>query len=269
MFDVSKTSAMMARMPQALYRYSGASGDRMKWIHAALVESNVFFSAPSGFNDPLDCRVPFNFDASTVEIERYWRPVAKEQSPGAPPSEIEKTVESLIMLSQTVSGRNQLNETTHRSIAKSGVLSLSTQEANMLMWSYYAESHKGIVLRFRMNMDNLLAIPEETLPVEVKYSIDLPCIEFYNTTWEERLLGVLGTKADAWKHETEWRLVLVSHTGYVHVPPAMIDGVILGLRTDKDHEADIRSWVKARPVKTDILRIVHKPGSFGLEAVPA
>ena len=175
----------------------------------------------------------------------------------------------MVRLSQTESGRNELTERVYKALDTVGILSLSKREANMLMWSYYAEGHKGVAIRFNMAPEHLLVIPARFMPVELKYCTQFPRINYFNSTLPDFVLGILGTKAVDWEHEAEWRLVVVNRTGHVRLPPAIIDGVILGLRIAKDDEDAVRSWVKARPVKTAILRIRHKPGSFELEAVSA
>jgi hypothetical protein len=80
---------------------------------------------------------------------------------------------------------------------------------------------------------------------------------------------VFGTKAEAWAHEQEWRLVLPKHWGNLKVPPEMIDGVVMGMRIQPAVEATVRSWVANRNPKVELLRVVHKPQSFELEVVPA
>jgi hypothetical protein len=175
----------------------------------------------------------------------------------------------MLGLSRTLDGQNELTERAHRARDADGILSLSEEGHNMLMWSYYGEGHRGIVLRLDMAPRHLIKIPATVVPVEVKYRADFPHIDYYDSTPEEFALGILGTKGLAWAHEKEWRLVLINRKGYVHVPPRMINAVIFGLRTDRDHEAAVRSWVKERGYPTDVLRIQNRRGSFELEIVPA
>jgi len=79
---------------------------------------------------------------------------------------------------------------------------------------------------------------------------------------------MLGSKARVWQHEKEWRLVKVSGSGYVRIPPKMIDGVVLGMRIG-DSEKVVREWVNARKSEIELLRVVHKKGSFDLELINA
>ncbi len=49
----------------------------------------------------------------------------------------------------------------------------------------------------------------------------------------------------------------------------MIDGVILGLRTDPEDEEAIRGWIEKQAAATELLRIRHLPNYFRLDAAPA
>jgi hypothetical protein len=138
----------------------------------------------------------------------------------------------------------------------------------MLLWSYYAEGHSGIAVRFNTNRNHLAAIPKN-LPVEVKYANDFPVINYHESRTHEFLKSIFGTKSIAWKHEEEWRLVLVEGSGYVHIPPKMINGVILGMRIDPVCEQKIRSWVGTRSPAIELLGVITRPNSSELDLVPA
>jgi hypothetical protein len=137
------------------------------------------------------------------------------------------------------------------------------------MWSYYAEGHRGIVVLFNTTPEQLAKFRPEFVPVEVQYSNQFPSIKYYETPTPELIAKVVGTKAKAWEHEKEWRIVLVNHTGYVQIPHTMIGGVVFGLRTDYQVEQQIRSWTKMIPTPLQFFRIKHRRNSFELEVTPA
>jgi hypothetical protein len=80
---------------------------------------------------------------------------------------------------------------------------------------------------------------------------------------------LLGTKAAAWSHEGEWRIVLPNRTGNLKIPPELIAGVVLGTRISEDNERTIREWIAGRSPRIELLRVVHRPNSFQLELAPA
>ena len=155
------------------------------------------------------------------------------------------------------------------SIDANGVACFSVDPRSMLLWSYYAEGHAGVAVRFNTTPSVLARITHHVLPLRVGYQDDFPKISYYTATRADLVTTVLGTKSLAWAHEQEWRLVLVGRSGSMKVPAAMIDGVVLGMRIDPSHEETVRGWVDGRTPKIELLRVVHKPGSFALDLVPA
>ena len=77
---------------------------------------------------------------------------------------------------------------------------------------------------------------------------------------------VSAVRGAEWKHEKEWRLVLVRQTGYLALPKGMVDGVILGMRTTQDIESSIRDWIGDRG--TEVMRMQNREGTFELVSVP-
>ncbi|MGH9968569.1 MAG: DUF2971 domain-containing protein [Pyrinomonadaceae bacterium] len=259
--------SLMRRMPAKLYKYSGVSGRRLEWIRRLLVDSELYFTSPSTFNDPLDCRISLHYDASALKVEQYWRHFVKQQFPGTPVRAHKERIKELVTDSRTLQGRERLNEWFLQQLDKNGIVCLGNSPNNVLMWSYYAEGHKGIAIQFNMAPENLVAIKEQNITVEVKYSRDFPRINFYESSLSDAVPGVFGTKAEAWKHEGEWRIVLIDQVGYVRIPPAMIDAVILGLRIDKDSEDQIKQCIQQRATSTKLLRVQNVNDSFELKIV--
>jgi hypothetical protein len=266
-FDDPMVLEELKRMPPLLYKYSKISGDRLEWMRKLIVESALYFAPPSAFNDPLDCRIPPTFDASSLAIESFWRPRLKQSLPQENRRAHKKRIQQMIIKSKTKAGQEQLREEGFRSVDQNGIACFAKDPANMLLWSYYAEGHSGIAVRF--NMARELVATSPFIPIEVQYSKDFPVVPFYKATTWEFLRTVFGTKSLAWKHEEEWRLVVRRNVGYVYLPPAMIDGVVLGMRTAPQTVATIGEWLTDRVPPVKLLRVVHRPRSFILEVVPA
>jgi hypothetical protein len=115
----------------------------------------------------------------------------------------------------------------------------------------------------------LIAPQHDFLPMEVHYADEFPTVNFYTSDRDEILQATLGTKARAWEHEHEWRLITDGHQGYRTILPGMIDGVIFGLRTPTATEQATRGWLKGRRPRIKLERIQLRPRSFVLEVVPA
>jgi hypothetical protein len=269
----SSVDALLKRIPSSLYRYSGLGGDRLEWTRRLVVDSEWYFAAPSLFNDPLDFKIATSFDAPGDVVEKHWRDLAEKSLASMPAKEKEARIQGLIRDSGTSDGRKRLEERLLGVLAKNGTACLATDPTNILMWSYYADGHKGAAVRFGMDLDRLLALGTafneqgtDLFPVEVEYKEEFPNCNYYTADKHERIKVVLGTKSSAWKHEGEWRIVLPGRCDcYLKIPPQIITGVILGMRIGAQEEETIRGWLAKRSPPVELLRVVHKPNSFRLE----
>jgi Protein of unknown function (DUF2971) len=270
---------LVARIPSALFKYSGLysapDGDRLEWMRALIVESRLFFPAPRNFNDPLDFKIAPTFDAAEDVIEAHWnrmferRGMSVEDRPAAVKS---RMLEASTDEWKAASVTRVLDAFAERY----GTVCLATDPTNMLMWSYYANGHTGIAVRFSTDLDRVRALLEtikaqgaDPLLMDVAYETDFPVCNFYNPSRFAFVKTLLGTKSVVWEREGEWRIVLPGKTGDVKIPPEMITGVVLGMRIDKGHEATIRGWLADRKPAVELLRVAHRPNSFQLELVPA
>lgn len=273
----SSVDALLKRIPSSLYRYSGLGGDRLEWTRRLVVDCEWYFPAPSLFNDPLDFKIATSFDAPGEVVEKHWRDLADKSFASMPAKEKEARIQGLIRDSGTSDGRKRLEERLLGVLARNGTARLATDPTNMLMWSYYADGHKGAAVRFGMDLERILALGTafkeqgtDLFPVEVDYQEEFPNCNYYTADKHARINVVLGTKSSAWKHEGEWRIVLPGRCDcYLKIPPQIITGVILGMRVGAKEEATIRGWLAKRSPPVELLRVVHKPNSFRLELAPA
>lgn len=273
----STVDALLKRIPSSLYRYSGLGGERLEWMRRLVVESELYFAAPSLFNDPLDFKIPTNCDAPSDVVEKHWRDLAEKSFASMPAEEKEAKIQNLIRDSGTSEGRKRLERKLLSVLAHNGTACFATDPTNVLMWSYYADGHKGAAVRFGMDLDRILALGAafkkqgtDLFPVEVEYKEEFPNCNYYTADKHERIKVVLGTKSAAWTHEGEWRIVLPGRCDcYLKVPPQIITGVILGIRIGPREEEAIRGWLAKRSPRVELLRVVHKQNSFRLEIAPA
>jgi hypothetical protein len=104
-----------------------------------------------------------------------------------------------------------------------GVLCLSETATNMLMWSHYADCHRGLV--FEIDIDEAFSkcIGADSVigtPQKVIYDADVPALLLYDPLSKpffERTREVFLRKNIQWQHEMEWRLIFpLGHRPYPH-----------------------------------------------------
>ena len=137
------------------------------------------------------------------------------------------------------------------------------------MWSYYADGHKGVCLRFRVD-DAFIrwAFGTGGLLIKVHYSHEYPHVNFFEASDEELARALIGTKAIEWKHEGEWRLVMPATAGPVAYPRENLDGIILGARAGKADRDFVRKLVGERTPRPLLFNARPAEASFALKIEP-
>lgn len=109
-----------------------------------------------------------------------------------------------------------INEDVYNFINKKAVICFCENNNNMLMWSHYADSHKGICVGYDFSkFDNLFKSKEIKLKrlQNVNYThtnnIDINVLNNPNDSdfWAE-LNKLFYTKSTDWAYENEWRVIL-------------------------------------------------------------
>jgi len=148
--------------------------------------------------------------------------------------------------------KDELEAAFRSTVTKAGVACFSEQADTVLMWSHYADNHRGAVFRFRMDRWPIAELP---LILKVDYSPERPVIRLGQIGDNEDLILGLTRKADFWGYENEWRLVVKGGAGSnVRIPSTCLDGVILGAAMPPEQRAMVRSWVEKRGSPFDVLR---------------
>lgn len=226
-----------------------------KHLIESLVNSSLYFAKPDMLNDPFDCKLDlaksFSRAASSATGERKdFLETVLEKTPFA---------EDWKMLFDNV-----------------GICSFSLDSLDLnetLMWSHYADKHKGLCLSYRFP-ESFFLDPQNKVFVwgKVKYTDDAltdwlktdaplefdnlnPLIEIY-----------LTAKSPAWKYEGEARIIREEH-GPLIIPFGYLEQICFGLHTPK---ADIDLVTKLASEYcgcNKFCRMVRSESDFGITAV--
>jgi len=183
--------------------------------------SELWFASPRTFNDPFDASTTYNFDDPTGALVDRWSIEAIDRMyPASSPIERAVFRQSRLPLFRD---RDYLEKTRRKFVEQDyndfGICSLAGSCDNSLMWSHYADSHKGFcvglsgieLIRFcaEMYIDGVLIDFEK-----VDYSIGPPKLNFFEsmiavyTDNKREILRLYKTKSDRWNYEEEWRMIL-------------------------------------------------------------
>lgn len=121
-YDWSKTN---------LYKYTKFDAKML----SMLINRELYFASPESLNDPYDCQISIS-DAIMEAIT-----IAKKRHPSS------LTIQKVNLL-KDLAGFAPKMET---NIKSSGIFSLSRTSRNVLMWTHYADEHRGLCVGFRLS----------------------------------------------------------------------------------------------------------------------
>ena len=165
-----------------------------------------------------------------------------------------------------------------------GVLSLSRTKRNILMWSHYANEHKGFCIGFKES--NLLSSIDSVEEHDVTYQAELPfeellraleCYDDLEAQLENQitsksvrdafLKALVATKFSNWMYEYETRLVS-SKVGVHRFSPDCISQVTLGFKISNEHKKRLlgtlsnKEWNHVKVYETQ-----KSENKYGLELI--
>lgn len=158
-----------------------------------------------------------------------------------------------------------------------GILSLSEDPANILMWSHYASQHFGVVVEFD---DKHPWFNQKTTPTDdLRYLVQVSYVEHpHPRTWKQvNGTDMLYTKTAAWAYEREWRMIRPLKDGTevssgifcFDVPAEAVRSITFGYRTKPALETEIRAAMNANPALAHVQFKRAKLGGDRIEIVDA
>lgn len=218
--------AQVPRLERFLYRYSSFHPDSTSSIEKAkdiLHSCRLWLASPDDFNDPFDSKVHILQESDSTRRRQKISQLVKTFQPELTWKRRRIEVEKL-MLRDTHSWQKQAEAAIRSEIRSVGVSCFTSDPKNLLMWSHYADSHKGICYQFEMAGD--LNVLSRTIPVQ--YTNRYPDINFF-TYKPQEIIDILLSKFDAWQYEKEIRLIAPQGARkYLQYSPKALKGVIIG-----------------------------------------
>jgi hypothetical protein len=250
-----------------MYLYKYLSPSRIDVIQDCMIR----FTQYGDFNDPFELNSNINRIAEEDEIqelvERDFVKLIEEEYSKHPIISAFITKEAFIQLAegrkeyfkngimgmerQLVGKLPEMLKTISNSML--GALSLSEICTHELMWSHYADEHRGFVIGFNIEHQffnqKLSEVDELRHPRKIDYREKPPVISLMNASGAE----LYFVKSMKWSYESEWRMLMpltdssrvIEKQPYpIHLfnfPPESVGEVILGARISEQDKELIQS----------------------------
>jgi hypothetical protein len=263
-------------IPSKLYKYRRFDVFCLR----ALTHAEVVYSDPRSFNDPLDCHPTIEVDLDRGAMEHLCcRMMLRTQSVEKAKAEIDHyrylssehgdfreqpAVEDYLkrILAQ------RIQDELRQEFGSQGVLSLSERWNSVLMWSHYADDHRGVCIEF----DTTDIGHSNLKPVNYRASRRIRASELLKWKRDKSVEAerhVFDTyffaKAGPWRHEKEWRAIEVKNGP--REASFRVTAIYFGLQCDA---AVIQSVVKLldRDLDVGLYDMVPLDDSFRLRRRP-
>jgi hypothetical protein len=258
---------------EKLYKFKGMSASSRDQVLDIITNSRIYFSSPEQFNDPLDCApicalakpLTEEFIKELLDDEAALARAAgksKEEvealrkAEGVPPQRIAKAV---------------TERTRHELVKDARVFCLSASEVHPLLWSHYADSHRGLCLHFRAAPGSLFGLARAVDYRRERPSILVP-LHYNNDDIADAMVRVKG---DFWDYEDEYRII--GHEGadvdwgatmvnrLCSFPPKLLCGITLGMKTLPKDRKDLMALAAQHYPEMAVYQAQEAKDHFGVE----
>lgn len=252
-------------MDSYLYKYRVFDPEYPLRTERIFTANEVYFPSPIEFNDPFDCKFDYNFGQGLRDAKKYWARRIKSEAPNLSRNERRGQLTKRISQMSKIPFQSQMSNRRQELIQDLGVFSLSKVPNDILMWSHYADSHKGFCLEFSHDESE----PFFGRAQPIKYSDTFPIVQLYDGARNEEIYTALTTKSQHWAYEKEWRLIDAEEGfGLKEFPSKLLVGVIFGIRMSERYKQQIMAWCSARKEPPKFYQATEMPRKYALEISP-
>ena len=192
-------------VPNILYKYRDWNDPNHKRL---LEKGELHFSSIDQFNDPFDGTIPYRYrqDELTEEniFKKYYQ-ITKREYPHWNDEQIHQHCYYYQQMGYFHDEKylEDFETDTLKQINRDyGIVCLCKERDNFLLWSHYANSHKGFCVGF----DKTLLFQDTGAGfAHMQYEEDLPLLGLFDNVFEV-FKKLIGTKSKIWTYEDEYRL---------------------------------------------------------------
>lgn len=254
-------------IPKTVYKYRDWGTDSHKFI---LEKFELWISDSLNFNDPFDCNIPVAYDLITKDegiAEQFIRNIvtAHVNKYGG---DLELEVKEKLALGKHKDPAfiDSVKKSIHEKNRKNhGIFSATPINNNILMWSHYANCHKGFCVGFdsKKLFEHLAGGGGEIL-----YEKTYPIISPIDERQKQYAMQIM-TKSIHWTYEVEYRLTtLMKVNQAVEFPADIITEIIFGSRISETHKNEIKDLVAKKLPHVKLFSAKPHDSDFKLNIVP-
>lgn len=241
-----------------LYKYYPCN----EYTFRALSEMGLWCSPASNMNDPFDCLGQLELSIMSNEILKAKNYISSSVS-------LSSYLAPLLIIEDDISFCKIINDVRINLLSLLTFCSFSLDPFNILMWSHYADSHRGIVIELDLDNNGI----HNPLFQEVKYKNSLSKFDIVNFI---KLCNAINSKSDGyetgafikkyfapyikflsiktkdWKYEKEVRYWSIEKNHYKKYGYKNIKSIYFGLRCPQETKTLVKSILRGHGVSDDV-----------------
>lgn len=251
-------------LPETIYKYRDWNNDYHKCL---LTDNELYFASANQFNDPFDCAIPYRYDEKQLTAENLYIKYlesAKYQHPDYSDSQLQEAAyrsQQRDLIHDEQYQEEEEKESQERFNKKFGIVSLTANENNFLMWSHYSASHTGFCVGFDTN--RLCHEAMGTLKA-VDYCEEFPTFGLFEDDIKS-FMKLTYTKSRVWEYENEYRILKDKMARKTLVlPEDTFAQVILGCKMPQIVKFEVLDLIEKRFPKVAVYDIRKHDTKFKL-----
>lgn len=234
-----------------------------EYLLESLTNVTLYFSNVSNFNDPFEGVFRYKIYEDDNRFKNFYL-----HEFGGNPALLN------YFLQNKKEFEEKLNRTFKWKFENNGVCCFSDEikKTDILMWSNYADNHKGICLIFNDKIRFLfkdektsnIIVGEPSGPYKIQYIKKY--LDEYPDARELTVNTFLTSKFNIWENEKEFRFISGSNGNHFFYKESL-EEVIFGLRTSNDAKYTIKNIVSRNFPNIKYKKIILKKDEFDIEVV--
>ena len=252
-------------LPKTLYKYLSLQKDEkgQQFSLINLKNTQITSSRPKDFNDPYDCALyidKIKFVYMTRNLPEYKNIINEKNIDNKLYEDIINTVwkdEDILLDFKKILGDI---------INKISIGCLSENKESILMWSHYADNHRGFAIEY--DFDEIKALNNILLPVLYTTQMN-ELSKAFTYGYDVEIYYSLITKAKEWEYENEWRIINAD-TQFCKIRERVSmpkpKAIYVGCKTNLEDEKKLVDFCIYNDIQ--IYKMKMKEDAFKLEYVP-
>lgn len=249
-----------------LHRFGRVDESQIEYLRALLVHGKLYHSLPSQFNDPFECTPhwsPPTTEAEEKEIRRHFSALLRVQNPGLS-RPVSRRMVAAAMADKPFFHKS-MRDAISATYSEIRICCFTANKDNLLMWSHYADAHRGFCLEFDARAEPFLRAHK------VAYSTAYPVMPYPVRANGDALIPAL-TKSKEWEYEQEYRSFLSSELENAPrndgssclLDGAALKAVYFGARMTPKHRGVVTSLIREGLFRPDFWEAKISENAFEL-----